>query len=59
MSVNAVLLERESHDPRCPECQSGNVTRSTVHGYTMVGEIEVEQEAEVAECRDCGASWSD
>lgn len=55
-SVNAALLEHESHDPRCPECQSGNVTRATMVGYGSLGE---EQEVIVAECRDCGHSWSD
>lgn len=58
MSVNATLLEHESGDHRCPECQSGNVTWTVVTGYAHVGELEYEQEADVAECRDCGHSWS-
>lgn len=56
MSVNALLMEHEQHDARCPECQSGNVTSSTLCGYGSLGE---EQEVTVSECRDCGASWSD
>lgn len=51
-------MERLRRAGNCPACGGSNTEERHIVGTTEVRGVEVEQEAWVTKCRDCGSQWS-